>query len=133
MTPEEAQELLRGDFGSGERRPLVGNLEAGFDSFSGAYIEGTPGDFALTEAAPALAEIVANLRYEYAVQVGMADKFAYAFGDDSGNFKFGPLALADWWQTDGEAADLVADLKGINPHTTACVVRRLVGEPEVTS
>lgn len=69
ITPEQAQELLRGDFASEVRERMVGNLEAGFTSFEGAHIEGTPGDFALTEAAPELAELVANMHYECAVQV----------------------------------------------------------------
>lgn len=77
------------------------------------------------------AELVADMHYEYAVQVGMDVKCAYAFMTDTSRFRYGPLALADWWQTEGEAADLVAELKEINPRITACVVRRLVSEPEV--
>lgn len=110
MTPVEAQELL-----------------AQVEGMSPYYLQ----DHMDWKQVASALETIAGLRYEYAVQVGMEDKFAYAFMDDSGNFKFGPLALADWWQTDGEAAGLVAELKDMNPHTTACVVRRLAGEPEV--
>ena len=67
ITPDRARALLRGDFASDAHQTSVGNLEAG-TIITGAYIFGTPGDFALTEAAYALAQTVANLHYEYAVQ-----------------------------------------------------------------
>lgn len=138
MTPEQAQKLLdaatpgpwehdgAGCVGNYVTREIV--------CVSGPDMKDDPqavADRNMIIAAPVLAELVASLRYEYAVQVGMDGKFAYAFMADTGKFRFGPLALADWWQTHGEAADLVADMKSMNPHTTACVVRRLVGEPEV--
>lgn len=68
ITAERVCELLRGDFASDAHQTSVGNLEAGAIS-AGAYIYGTPGDFALTEAAPEIAEPVANMHYEYAVQL----------------------------------------------------------------
>lgn len=61
--------MLNGDFGTEVRQERVGGLSAEFDSFSGAYIDGTPGEFALTELAYGMAEIIAGARYEYAVQV----------------------------------------------------------------
>ena len=106
MTPEEAQELREA-------------LDTGAEIFPDEEYEAVA--------------TVAGLHYEYAVQVGMDGKYSYAFMADTGRFSFGPLALADWWQTYGEADDLVADLKKVNPHTTACVVRRLAGDPEVAT
>lgn len=50
MTPEQAQELLRGDFASDAHQTEVGNLEVGTIS-TGTYIYGTPGAYALLAAA----------------------------------------------------------------------------------
>lgn len=69
ITPEQAQELLDGDFESETHPEWVGVVQADFDSFSGAYIRATPGHEALYEAASDLAHTVANMHYEYAVQV----------------------------------------------------------------
>lgn len=68
MTPEYAKLLLAGDFGTQIQEDWVGNSQAGFTNFDGPFIETTPGDLALTEAAPILAERVASMRMEYAVQ-----------------------------------------------------------------
>lgn len=69
ITPEQAQELLDGDFETETHPEWVGVVQADFDSFSGAYIRATPGHEALYEAASDLAHTVANMHYEYAVQV----------------------------------------------------------------
>lgn len=97
ITPQQAQELLRGDFASEVRERMVGNLEAGFNSFDGAHIEGTPGDFALAEAAPELAELVANMHYEYAAQV-LEDGWWRTLGL-RGTYKQA-VALANLWRGD---------------------------------
>ena len=131
VTPDKARALLRGDFASDARQTSVGNLEANFDSFTGAHIAGTPGDFTLTEEAGALAELVANMHYEYAVATGPDHSPAYAAMNSQGRFIGTTLALADWWQTKGEAQDLVDELRGENEHSTARIVRRLATDPEV--
>lgn len=74
---------------------------------------------------------LSRMHYEYTVAIGVGDKTAYAYGGTGLRFTFGPLALADWWQTKGEAQDLVDELQGMNQHTTARVVRRLVSDLEV--
>lgn len=113
MTPEQAQELLRGDFASDAHQTNVGNLEAGMIS-TGTYIYGTPGDFALTEAAPALAELVASMHYEYAVQVK----------DEQWR------TLGDAWTSKQVARDRYNATPGKNTGRVR-IVRRLVSEPEV--
>lgn len=114
MTPEQARELLRGDFASDAKQTLVGNLEANFDSFTGAHIAGTPGDFALTEAAPTLAETIAEMHYEYAAQVD------HTRSDGTTWTKSSP-----WADTPEDAA---AYSKQRKPDR---IVRRLVSDPEV--
>ena len=115
MTPDQARELLRGDFASDAHQTSVGNLEAGTVS-TGTYIYGTPGDFALTEAAPALAQTVANLHCEYAVRTSRDGKSGYVY-------------MSSWCRSYDEAADRAVEVKRVNPHTT--IVRRLVSDPEV--
>lgn len=117
MTPEQAQELL--DIANrsetdGQRPVTVAASHA-----------------PLAEAAYALAQTVANLHYEYAVATGPEHSPVYAAMNSQGRFIGTTLALADWWQTKGEAQDLVDELRGENEHSTARIVRRLVGEPEV--
>lgn len=130
ITPDQAQELLRGDFASEVRERMVGNLEAGFTSFDGAHIEGTPGDFALTEAAPALAELVAGMHYEYAVQLQMSDG-EWHFTDDE-YYPFGtPEPRHAEWQTKTGAEELYASLVEDDGPKYFRIVRRLVGESEV--
>ena len=127
ITPQQAQELLRGDFASEVRERMVGNLEAGFNSFDGAHIEGTPGDFALAEAAPELAELVASMYFMYAVQIEDVDggiwfaKSELAPTSDIRNawWTSAPnMALADRWRE----RKIVADVR---------IVRRLMADPEV--
>lgn len=113
MTPEQARELLRGDFASEVRERMVGNLEAGFTRFDGAHIEGTPGDFALTEAAPALAEQIASQHYEYDYEV--------VFGDEWTPQGYEFVTLED-------AQRRVAERRRRTP---ARIIRRLVSEWEV--
>lgn len=85
----------------------------------------------LVEAAPALAELVANLRYEYLVAVGPEHSSVYATMNSQGRFVGATLLLADRWATKGEAQSLVDELREGNENSTARVVRRLVSEPEV--
>lgn len=85
----------------------------------------------LVAAAPALAELVANLRYEYLVAVGPEHSPAYATMNSQGRFVGTTLLLADRWATEGEAQSLVDELLEGNENSTARVVRRLVTVPEV--
>ena len=104
VTPQRAQELLdianRGA-GDGQRPVTVAAKYA-----------------PLAEAAYALAQTVANLHYEYAVQTGI---------DDNGDYRH----MYDWRPTHDEAAEMVALLKCMNPDIKTRIVRRLVGETEV--
>ena len=113
MTPDEARELLDGDFATEKRTEWLGNSQADFDSFTGAHIRSTPGDIALAEAAPNLAETVAGMAWEYAVQVEDVDG--------------GWRTLNDGWLSEHEAC---ARRDGI-PGTRARIVRRLVSDVEV--
>lgn len=114
MTPEQAQELLRGDFGSSEWCSIVGNLEAGVDRLGGSYITGTPGDFALVEAAPELAEQIASMHYEYAVQV-LDEQWR---------------TLSDAWTSEEAARSRYNATPGKNTGRVR-IVRRLAADPEV--
>ena len=135
ITPDKAQELLRGDFASDAHQTNVGNLEAG-TIITGAYIFGTPGDFALTEAAPALAELVASMHYEYAAQVEKNGRKYIITDSDEGHWLCGDdhKVLQDWHKDYMEAEDYAYSWnrhEGKRDGTTAHVIRRLVGEPEV--
>ena len=114
VTPDKARALLRGDFASDARQTSVGNLEANFDSFTGAHIAGTPGDFALTEEAGALAELAANMHYEYAVQV-LDEQWR---------------TLGDAWTSKQAARDRFNATPGKNTGRVR-IVRRLATDPEV--
>ena len=134
ITPEQAQELLRGDFGTEKRTEWLGNSQADFDSFTGSYIRSTPGDIALAEAAPALAELVANMRYEYAVQVLLGDGAGgnvWHFADED-SLPFGSLKPHEVrWYTKKEAQEILdAEVECFRPKDIR-IVRRLVAAPEV--
>lgn len=112
MTPEKARELLDGDFRTETHPEWVGGVQADFDSFSGAYISATPGHEALYDAAHELAETIAEMQYEYAVQVKRDE--GWVMEEDS---YWGPysVAIVRFGRTEGPAR----------------IVRRLVSEPEV--
>lgn len=74
---------------------------------------------------------LASMHYEYAVATGPEHSPTYAAMNSQGRFIGTTLALADWWQTKGEAQDLVDELRGENERSTARVVRRLGSDPEV--
>ena len=126
MTPQQASELLDGDFKTETHPEWVGAVQADFDSFSGAYIRATPGHEALYEAAQEMAETVAELRYEYAVQVRQVDTWGYLVENDG---------LVNF-ETDDDCAEWVTDIKyaqylsGITRRHNR-IVRRLVSSPEV--
>lgn len=84
----------------------------------------------LVEAAPALAELVANLRYEYAVQVQMSDG-EWHFTDDE-FYPFGtPEPRHAEWQTKTGAEELYASFVEDDGPKHIRIVRRLVSESEV--
>lgn len=97
------------------------------------HYAGADGELCLTAElvahAPVMAEQIASMRYEYAVEVVWGKNVTYAYKDDTGKGHFGPLAVWSW--TRGEAAEFVAELKEFTPHTTARVVRRLASDMEV--
>ena len=122
MTPGKARELLdaarRGET-DGQRPVTVAASHA-----------------PLAEAAPALAELVANLHYEYAAQVEK-DGHKYIVTDsDEGHWLCGDdhKVLQDWhpcYMDAEEYADSWNNIDGKRDGTTARIVRRLVSDPEV--
>lgn len=135
MTPEQVRELLRGDFASDAHQTNVGNLEAGMVS-TGTYIYGTPGDFALTEAAPDMAEQIANMHYEYAAQVEKNGRKYIITDSTEGHWLCGDdhKVLQDWHSDYMEAEDYAYSWNKYDAErtgTTARIIRRLVSEPEV--
>lgn len=129
ITPDKARKLLCGDFASDARQTSVGNLEANFDSFTGAHIAGTPGDFALTEEAGALAELVAGMHYEYAVQNAETGTCLREESDGVVVHTSDPLA-ADWNTDLEEVQGYAAWITG-EKLTEYRVMARLATDPEV--
>lgn len=129
MTPEKARELLDGDFKTETRTELVGDVQADFDSFSGAYISATPGHESLYDAADELAETVAGLWYEYTVQVPVDGQWKYTKDDQYGPELLDNQRDATWYPSLRDAA-VWADLWDDGKDTPR-IVRRLVSEPEV--
>lgn len=85
---------------------------------------------ALLTAAPALAKLVASLRYEYAVQVEMSDG-EWHFTDDE-FYPFGtPEPRHAEWQTKTGAEELYASFVEDDGPKHIRIVRRLVSESEV--
>lgn len=102
-------------------------------AYSADY-EGTteidPDAIELIAAAPALAKLVASLRYEYAVQVEMSDG-EWHFTDDE-FYPFGtPEPRHAEWQTKTGAEDLYASFVEDDGPKHIRIVRRLVSESEV--
>lgn len=132
MTPEEARVLLDGTVpgpwlcDKDEDEFVIGTEDFGIITEVDSESDGR-----LIAAAPALAELVANLRYEYLVAVGPEHSSVYATMNSQGRFVGATLLLADRWATKGEAQSLVDELREGNENSTARVVRRLVSEPEV--
>lgn len=84
----------------------------------------------LVAAAPALAELVANMRYEYAVQLQMSDG-EWRFTDDE-FYPFGtPEPRHVEWQTKTGAEELYASFVEDDGPKHIRIVRRLASEPEV--
>lgn len=126
MTPQQVQELLRGDFDTEKRTEWLGNSQADFDSFTGAYIRSTPGDIALAEAAPELAELVASMYFMYAVQIedvtGKTRLAKSAYGTTTD--------IRDAWWTSTPNTALADHWRNTNANDVR-IVRRLMADPEV--
>lgn len=89
-----------------------------------------PDAIELVAAAPELAEIVANLRYEYAVQVKMSsgewhytDEEQYPFGGES------PCSVM--WSPQGYAEEMLESFAELDGREYLRIVRRLVSDVEV--
>lgn len=126
MTPQQASELLDGDFKTETHPEWVGAVQADFDSFSGAYIRATPGHEALYEAAQELAETVSGLRYEYAIQVKRENgpwMYLRELSELYGDFTPNP-SNAMWMDLEGATEEA-------GTWAEARIVRRLVSGPEV--
>lgn len=142
MTPEKAHKLReRATPGPWERHPdnprMLCNLDRKFavhaELVKNRGLEPDPEDVANTEliaAAPDLAELVAGLRYEYAVQVNGRE---WLRENDEGRFVLtgDPMRALRHYHP-GVAASIA---KGASAQFSCeCrVVRRLVGEPEVSA
>lgn len=122
VSPEQAKELLAGDFDTETRQEWAGSLQADFDSFSGAYINGTPGDFALADASVELAQTIAGMRWEYSLTVSID------MGDGSTDYEgYGSYV---WYNNLAGAQDFVAREELPEGHQLH-IIRRLVSDPEV--
>ena len=139
MTPEEAQGLLdgatpgpwqvRGD-GPANRQLHVCDCEERAEVAESVTWENAP----LIAAAPALAELVASLRYEYAVQVLLGDGaggYTWHFADED-SLPFGSLKPHEVrWYTKKEVQEILdAEVECFGPKGIR-IGRRLVAAPEV--
>lgn len=143
MTPEKARKLReKATPGPWERHPdnprMLCNLDRKFavhaELVKNRGLEPDPEDVANTEliaAAPELAELVAGLRYEYAVQNIETGAFLREEYDGVVVNTSDPSA-ADW-DTNFERAEAYAVWMTKYEPIEYRVVRRLVGEPEVVS
>lgn len=78
-------------------------------------------------------ETIANLRYEYAVEVDTPEGRAYALESDEGMiYHIANPAYADW-EEDRDDMEEFATRVARDLAATTRVVRRLVSEPEVVS
>ena len=112
MTPEEARDMLH---------------YAGADGFTAPEAVLTA---ELAAHAPVMAEQIANMHYEYAVQVLMGDGEWY-FADEH-SLPFGSLKPHEVrWCTKNEAQEIHDSEVDYFGHDGIRIVRRLAGEPEV--
>lgn len=138
-SPELAQELLVGatpgpwkligEYDDGEPRPDTSCL---IHTHDGKYLGIMHGaDAHLAAAAPDLAETIAGMEYEYAVQFKHGDTWEFENAERVGClvddlFSEDPQ-VAFWWRDKDDAQRFAASA----PETTTRVVRRLVSAPEV--
>lgn len=135
MTPELAKELLDAATpGPWERRQCGERHGYGGAPLCGAEIVGPihaecidAATADLAAAAPALAELVAGLRYEYAVQV----KEGRGYTQYASSYRSLTTELKDALWEDEPNRALAERWWARLPTCTVRVVRRLVGDPEV--
>ena len=111
ITPEQARDML---------------LTAGSDGFTAPELCLTA---ELAAHAPALAEQIANMRYEYAVQVEERPgvwRYLHSSGESTG------FSIAACWCKNFEMAPYPLAKYRHRETTPSRIVRRLVSEPEVT-
>lgn len=137
ISPEQAQELLVGtepgpweamkEYTDGEPRPYDSHRIC---TESGVYMGIMHGQVApLAAAAPDLAEIVAGMRAEYAVQVSSDGGESWRFAHGAAKATFDPIDPCWWFRTEEEAQDFAKFRT--KKRSNARVVRRLVTTPEV--
>lgn len=135
--PEQAQELLTGsepgpweviaEYTDGEPRPYDSHR---IRTESGVYVGIMHGqDAPLTAAAPDLAETIAGMRWEYAVQVSNDGGESWRFAHGAAKATFDPIDPCWWFRTEEEARDFAKFRAPKRGH--ARVVRRLVSDVEV--
>lgn len=114
MTPEEARGLIDGiDYDS--ERDMWGAFPDRYDPYT-VYD---------------MAETIADMRCEYAVEVDAPEGKAYALESDDGmTYHIANPTYADW-EEDRDDMEIFATRVDRDLGTTARVVRRLVSEPEV--
>ena len=116
ITPEQAQDMLHYESADGFTAPercLTAELAA---------------------HAPVMAEQIASMRYEYAVQVLLSDGaggYVWHFADED-SLPFGSLKPHEVrWYTNKEAQEILDAEVDYFGHDGIRIVRRLVAEPEV--
>ena len=136
ISPERARELLdtaspgpwevMTEYTDGEPRPHDSHRIC---TESGVYVGLAHGkDATLTAAAPDLAETIAGMRAEYAVQVSVdGELWLFAHGGVKGTLD--PIEPCWWFRTKEEAQDFAKFRT--TKRSTARVVRRLVTDVEV--
>ena len=127
--PEWAQELLD-DATPGPWRISTKEGIGGL-GFAEDFYQDDPrekANVALAAAAPELAQTIAGMRYEYAVQVSV-DGELWPFAHGGTKATFDPIKPCWWFRTEEEAQDFAKFRT--TKRSTARVVRRLVSDVEV--
>lgn len=119
VSPEQAKELINGDFDTETRQEWAGSLQADFDNFSGAYINGTPGDFALADASVELAQTIADMKWEYTLTLSI---------DMGGSIEYEGYSPYAWNNLD--AARMFVARQELPEGHQLHIMRRLVSAPE---
>lgn len=135
MTPEQARELLDGaqpgpwkavdEDDNGKKRPDTSRL---MRSASGEYLGIMHGqDAHLAAAAPDLAETIAEMHWEYAVQA--MDEDGKWLGIDKNGLATHAHGFVVWHISQRDARESLLDL--VEQEAPTRIVRRMVTDPEV--
>ena len=125
--PERARELREGaQPGPWRTETIDGALHVLFPSGNGAPEEA---DLPLIAAAPDLAETIAGMEYEYAVQVTNDGGESWRFAHGAVKATFDPIKPCWWFRTEEEAKGFAKFRT--TKRSSARVVRRLVTDVEV--